>query len=63
MPVPLLGDEGGDGRGGGRGAEGRDGGTLEGWERPDGRGRWVPGGVTVDRLLSGEERVEMGGGK
>lgn len=63
MPVPLLGDKGGDGGGGGRGAEGRDGGTLGGWECPDGRGRQVSRGVTVERLLGSEEGVEMGGGK
>lgn len=63
MHVPLLGDEGGDGGGGGSGAEGRDGGPLGGWECPDGRGWWVSVGVTVARLLSGEECVEMGGGK
>lgn len=63
MTVPLLGYEGRDGGDGGRGAEGRDGGTLGGWECPDGRGRWVSRGVTVERLLSGEECVKMGGGK
>lgn len=60
MHVPVLGDEGRDGGAGGRGAEGRDRGTLGGREGPDGRGRWVSRGVTVVRRLSGEERVEKG---
>lgn len=60
MPVPLLGDEGRDR---GRGAQGRDGGTLEVWESPHGRGRWVSRWVTTERLLSCEERVKMRGGK
>ena len=60
MPVPFLGDECRDG---GRGAQGRDGGTLEVWDCPEGRGRWVSRGVTGERRLSGEERVEMGRGK
>lgn len=60
MLVPLLGDEGRDG---GRGAQGRDGGPLEVWECPEGRRGWVSGGVTAERLLSGEECVEMRRGK
>ncbi len=67
MRVPPLGDEAGDeagdGGGGGRGTEGRDGGTLGGWESPQRCGRWVSWGVTGERLRSGEESVEMGGGE
>lgn len=63
MHVPLLGDKGGDRGCGGRGAEGGDGSTLGGGECPDRRGRWVPRVVTVERLLSGEECVEKGGGE
>lgn len=60
MPVPLFGDESGDGS---RGAQRRDGSTLEVWDCPDGRGMWVSRGVTAERLLSGEEWVKMRGGK
>lgn len=63
MQVPVLGAEGRNGGGGGRGAGGRDGGTLGAWESPDGRGRWVSRRVTAVGLVSREVCVKKGGGK